>query len=35
VCKDCLDKHNLHGRTIAEAEAEYAEYNDENNDEDI
>lgn len=35
VCKECLDKHNLRGRTIAEAEAEYAEYNDENNDEDI
>ena len=25
VCKNCLDKHNLHGRTIAEAEAEYNE----------
>jgi hypothetical protein len=25
----------LHGRTIAEAEAEYAEYNDENNVDDI
>ena len=35
VCKDCLDKHNLHGRTIAEAEAEYAEYNNEDNIDDI
>ncbi len=28
VCKNCLDKYNLHGRTIAEAEAEYAAYNE-------